>query len=138
MSDQLGMIPGHACAARRLADGLLRCFGNAQVTLRLASPSSGDTGSQLGLETPASQDLQISPAAVKSLEPLPDGKRRIEILIGITSLLPMAKIYGVEDISAWLESFEGVIWGDDLMRIATVSVDKFFGANCLFHLIATE
>jgi hypothetical protein len=136
--DQLGIIPGHACAARRLADALLRSFGNTQVTLRVANASSGDTISQLGLEAPAAQDLPISPAAVKALDPMPDGKRRIEVIVSITSLQPFAKIYQVEDISAWLRTFEGVVWGGDLMRIAGVTVDKCLGADCLFHLTATE
>jgi hypothetical protein len=136
--DQLGLIPGHACAARRLADALLRSFGNTQVTLRLANASTGDTSSQLGLEAPASQDLPISPAAVKALEPMPDGKRQIEVILSITALQPIAKVYQVEDITAWLRTFEGVVWGEDLMRIAKVTVDKFLGADCLFHLTATE
>ncbi len=136
--DQLGLIPGRARAAKRLGDALLRSYGNTQVTLRLANPSSGDTSSQLGLEAPPAQDLQISPAAVKALEPMPDGKRRIEVILSITSLQPIAKVYQVEDITAWLRTFEGVVWGDDLMRIATVTVDKFLGADCLFHLTATE
>ena len=136
--DQLGLIPGHACAARRLADALLRSFGNTQVTLRLANASTGDTSSQLGLEAPASQDLPISPAAVKALEPMADGKRQIEVILSITALQPIAKVYQVEDITAWLRTFEGVVWGEDLMRIAKVTVDKFLGADCLFHLTATE
>ena len=136
--DQLGLIPGHACAAKRLADALLRSFGNAQVTLRLANASTGDTSSQLGLEAPASQDLPIAPAAVKALEPMPDGKRQIEVILSITSLQPIAKVYQVEDITAWLRTFEGVVWGGNLMRIAKVTVDKFLGADCLFHLTATE
>ncbi len=136
--DQLGLIPGHACAAKRLADALLRSFGNAQITLRLANPSTGDTSSQLGLEAPAAQDLEISPAAVRPLEPLDDGKRRIEVILSITSLLPVAKVYQVQDITAWLRTFEGVVWGNDLMRISRVNVDKFLGADCLFHVTATE
>ncbi|HUK73911.1 MAG TPA: hypothetical protein VLV47_00385 [Candidatus Bathyarchaeia archaeon] len=136
--DQLGLIPGHACAAKRLADALLRSFGNAQVTLRLANASTGDTSSQLGLEAPAAQDLPISPAAVKALEPMPDGKRQIEVILSITSLQPIAKLYQVEDITAWLRTLEGVVWGEDLMRVAKVTVDKFLGADCLFHLTATE
>jgi len=136
--DQLGLISGHACAARRLADALLRSMGNTQVTLRLANPSSGDTSSQLGLEAPAAQDVQVSPAAVKLLEPLEDGTRRIEVILSITALQPIAKVYQVEDIAAWLRTFEGVVWHGNLMRIAKVTVDKFLGADCLFHLTATE
>ncbi|HTV64911.1 MAG TPA: hypothetical protein VMD98_04860 [Bryocella sp.] len=138
MADQLGMIPGQACAVKRQADALLRSLGTAQVTLRLANASSGDTQSQLGLEAPASQDLQISPASVKALEPMADGKRRIEVILSITSLAPIAKTYQVQDITAWLRTFEGVVWDTALMRIEKVTVDKFLGADCLFHLTATE
>jgi len=136
--NQLGTIPGHACAARRLADALLHCLGNSQVTLRLADPSSGDTSSQLGLEAPASEDLQISPVSVKALPPTEDGKRRIEVVVSISSLQPLAKLYGVEDIVAWLRTFEGVVRGDQLMRITTIMVDRFLGEDCLFHITATE
>ena len=136
--DELGRIRGHGDAARRFSDALLRSLGNTQVTLRFANPSSGDTGSQLGLEAPPSQDLQISPALIKTLKASADNKRRIEVVLGATTLQPIAKLYGVEDIAAWLRTFEGVVRGDQLMRIATVTVDKFLGANCLFHLTATE
>jgi len=136
--NQLGMIPGRGCAARRLADALLRSLGNSQVTLRLADPSSGDTNSQLGLEAPPSEDLQISPVSVKALAPAEDGKRRIEVVVSISSLQPLAKLYGVEDIVAWLRTFEGVVRGDQLMRITTIIVDRFLGEDCLFHITATE
>jgi len=136
--DQLGRIRGHECAARRFSDALLRSLGNTQVTLRFANPSSGDTSSQLGLEAPAAQDLQISPALIKTLEPAADGKRRIEVVLGATTLEPIAKLYNVEDIAAWLRTFEGVVRGDQLMRIAKVNVDKVFGTACLFRLTATE
>ena len=42
--------------------------GNAQVTLRIANPSSGDTNSQIGLEAPIVRDMQISPAAGQIVE----------------------------------------------------------------------
>lgn len=136
--DQPGLIPGHACAAKRLADALLRSMGNTQITLRLANASSGDSSSQLGLEAPVAQDLQVSPAAVKSLEPAEDGTRRIEVIVSITALQAIAKVYQVEDIAAWLRTFEGVVWHGNLMRIAQVTVDRFLSADCLFHLTATE
>ena len=134
----LDSIPGHACAAKRLADALLRSMGNTQ--LRCGSPilRAGDTNSQLGLEAPVAQDLQVSPAAVKSLEPAEDGTRRIEVIVSITALQAIAKVYQVEDIAAWLRTFEGVVWHGNLMRIAPLTVDRFLGADCLFHLTATE
>jgi len=113
-------------------------MGNSQITLRIANPSTGDTNSQIGLEAPASADMPISPVLVKPLTPAPDGRRRAEIVISATSLQPIAKAYGVTDISAWLLTFEGVVWGAELLRIAEVTVHKFLGADCFFHLTATE
>ena len=136
--NELGMIHGSACAARRLAEALLRSLGHTQVTLRLPDPSSGDNKSQLGLEPPTAEDVQISPARVEELETTTDGRRQIEVVISVTALEPIAKAYGVEDIREWLLGFEGIVQGEQLMRIVAVKVDRFLGADCLFHLTATE
>lgn len=138
MDQQLGAILGRGRAARRMADAFLRLMGNSQVTLRVANPSNGDTNSQIGLEAPSSADMPISPVLIKPLTPMPDGRRRAEIVISATSLQPTAKAYGVTDIAAWLLTFEGVVWGDELLRISEVTVGKFLGADCFFHLTATE
>jgi len=137
-NDDPAGIPGHACAVRRFADALLRSAGNAQVTIRIAAPSTGDTGSQLGLESPTAEDLQISPALVTALEPTADGKRRIAALLGANSLKPIAKQYGIQDIVAWLRTAQGILYYDNLLRIDTVTADKCVGADCLYHLTATE
>jgi hypothetical protein len=139
MSDgQSEIIPGQASAVRRFANALLRSGGDTQVVVRISNPSTGDTNSQLGLEPPTAADLQISPALVKALEPTPDGKRRIEAVLSATALKTIAKAYGVQDIAAWLLVAQGLLYYGNLMRIDTVTVDKFLGADCLYHLTATE
>ena len=138
MSDQPEIIPGRACAARRFADALLRSGGDTQVTVRISNPSTGDTSSQLGLEPPSAADLQVSPALVKTLNPTEDGKRRIEAVISASALKAIARQYQVEDIAAWLLLAQGVLYYGHLMRIDTVTVDRFFGSDCLYHLTATE
>jgi hypothetical protein len=138
MSDGSEFIPGRACAARRFADALLRSGGDTQVTVRISNPSTGDTNSQLGLEAPSAADLQISPALVKALEPTENGKRRIEAVVSAASLNTIAKNYGVEDLAAWLLLSQGVLYYGNLMRIDAVTVDRFLGHDCLYHLTATE
>jgi len=137
-NDNPAAIPGHACAIRRFVDALLRSGGDTQVTLRISDPATGDTGSQLGLEAPTAEDLQLSPALVTALEPSADGKRRIEAVIGANALNVIAKQYGIQDIAAWLRTAQGIVYYGQLMRIGTVTVDKFLGADCLYHLTATE
>ena len=136
-NNQLGMIPGRGCAVARLGDALLRALGGTQVTLRLSDPSSGDTSSQLGLEAPPAEDLQISPAVVRALEP-GNGRRRIEAVVSATALRTIAKDYGVQDLGAWLLGMQGVLQCDQVWRIAEVLVDRFVDTECLYHLIATE
>ncbi len=138
MSDDPATIPGHACAIRRFADALLRSGGDSPVTIRISDPSTGDTNRQLGLEPPTAEDLPISPALVEALEPTSDGKRRIEAVVSATSLKPITKQYGIQDIAAWLLVAQGILFYDHLMRIDTVTVDKYLGADCLYHLTATE
>ena len=131
-------IPGKACAGRRLAESLLRFCGNAELTLRISDASSGDTNSQLGLEAPTAEDLHISPVLISALTPTDDGKRRMEAVIGASSLRTVAKEYGIEDVSAWLLAAQGVLCYGTLMRIDSITVDKVGGAECLYHLTATE
>ena len=137
-NDDPAGIPGHVCAVRRFADALLRSAGDTQVTIRISDPSTGDTNSQLGLEAPAAEDLPISPALVKALPPAPDGIRRIEAVVSANTLKPIARQYGVQDIAAWLRTAQGILYYGHLMRIETVTVDKCLGADCLYHLTATE
>ncbi len=135
---QMGSIPGRGCAARRFTDALLQSLGGLQVTIRMSDPSTGDSGSQLGLEPPPAEDLQIFPSIITSLPSTDDGKRRIEVMLSATSLKPIARTHGIEDIATWLLTAQGVLHNDQLMRIDTVAVDHVFGSNCLYRITATE
>jgi hypothetical protein len=135
---ELGTTPGRGGAARRLANALLQSYGATQVTIRVADPSTGDTSSQLGLEPPPAEDLQIAPSVVTSLPPAEDGSKRIEVMLSATALDPIAKAHQVDDIATWLLTAEGVLYHDQLMHIDTVIVDRFFGSDCFYRITATE
>ncbi|MGB8889144.1 MAG: hypothetical protein WCC87_20615 [Candidatus Korobacteraceae bacterium] len=134
----LGMTPGRGCAARRLAAALLQSYGASQVTIRVADPSTGDTSSQLGLEAPPAEDLQISPCAVSSLPSAADGSLRFEFMLSATTLAPIAKAHQVDDIATWLLTAEGVLHHDQLMHIDSVTVDRFCGSDCFYRITTTE
>ena len=134
----LGFTPGRPQAGKRLVDGLVRFLGGGQITVRIADPSSGSTSSQLGLEPSPAEDLQISPAVVQGLAPAADGARRIEVLLSATTIKPIARDHGIEDIVAWLRGAEGLLYRDHSMHIDAVTVDKVLGEDCLYHIVATE
>jgi hypothetical protein len=138
MSDQLGMIRGRDFAGNRFADALLRSLGATQITLRINDPSSGDTGSQIGLEPTPSEDLQIYPAMARALPPGTNGERRLEVVLSAVALKPIAKTYGVEDIVAWLRAAQGIVHYGQLMHIEEVGAEQYFGSDCLYRLTITE
>jgi hypothetical protein len=141
MSDtelQLGVIRGQACACNRFADAMVRMLGGAQVTLRIADPSSGDNRSQLGLEPPPFEDLQIFPAVLTGLDPAADGSKRIQVTLPASAIDPFAKSHNVVDIASWLLSAQGVLHHDQLMRIDSVVADHALGSVCLYRITARE
>lgn len=138
MSDQLGTIRGRDFASNRFADALLRSLGATQITLRINDPSSGDTGSQIGLEPAPAEDLQIYPAVVRALPPDAGGERRLEVVLSALALKPISKTYGVEDIVAWLRAAQGIVHYGQLMHVENVDAEQYFGSSCLYRLTVTE
>ena len=141
MSDtelSLGVIPGRACAGRRFADALLRTLGATAVTIRIPDASTGDTNSQLGLEPPPAEDLQIYPAMMLALPPTGDGRKRVEVMISAATLAPIAKSHNVTDVATWLLTAQGVVRDENLMHIDTVIANHALGAVCLYRITATE
>jgi hypothetical protein len=136
--DQLGRILGRGSATRRLADALLRSLGTTQITLRIADPSSGDTGSQLGLEPAHSEDIQISPALIRALPAAAGGERNFEVMLSASALKVIAGKYGVEDVVSWLRAAQGVLFHGQLLHIDSANADKYFGSDCLYRLTVTE
>jgi hypothetical protein len=133
----LGTI--HTClGVRRAADAMVRALGGAQITLRIADASAGDTNSQLGLTPPTSEDLQISPALVRTIAPAANGSRRIEVTLSAKAVKPFADQYGVDDVPTWLLTAEGVLFRGQLMHIDTVISDHLGGMDYLYHIVATE
>lgn len=105
----LGTI--HTClGVRRAADAMVRALGGAQITLRIADASAGDTNSQLGLTPPTSEDVQISPALVRTIAPSANGSKRIEVTLSAKAVKPLADQYGVDDVPTWLLTAEGVLF----------------------------
>jgi hypothetical protein len=123
---------------RRAADAMVRALGGTQITLRIADASAGDTNSQIGLTPPMSEDLQISPALVRTIAPAANGSKRIEVTLSAKAVKPIADQYGVDDIPTWLLTAEGILFRGKLMHIDTVVSDYLGGMDYLYHIMATE
>ncbi len=123
---------------RRAADAMVRALGGAQITLRIADPSAGDTNSQLGLTPPTCEDLQIYPAVVRTIAPAANGSKRIEVTLSAKAVKPLAQEHGVDDVPTWLLTAEGILFRGKLMCIDTVISDHLGGIDYLYHIMATE
>jgi hypothetical protein len=123
---------------RRAADAMVRVLGGAQITLRIADPSAGDTNSQLGLTPPTSEDVQIYPAVVRTIAPATNGSKRIEVTLSAKAVRPIAAQYGVLDVPTWLLTAEGILFRGKLMHIDTVICDHLGRMDYLYHIMATE
>jgi hypothetical protein len=134
----LGTIHSRGLGARRAADAMVRALGGAQITLRIADASTGDTNSQLGLTPPMSEDLQISPAVVRTIAPAANGSKRIEVTLSAKAVKPIADEHGVDNIPTWLLTAEGILFRGKLMHIDTVISDHLGGMDYLYHIMATE
>ena len=124
--------------ARRTADAMLRVLGATEVTLRIADPSSGDSGSQLGLAAPTASDVQIAPVLTEILPPEKDGTRSLIVTISAQAAAKAAEPYGAEDIGTWLLTSQGIVHEGKLLKVRSVRVDHFASRDYLYHVVASE
>jgi hypothetical protein len=75
---------------------------------------------------------------VSSLPSAADGSQRFKFMLSATALAPIAKAHQVDDVATWLLTAQGVLHHDQLMHIDSVVVDRFFGSDCFYRIIATE
>ena len=115
---------------------MLRVLGATQITLRIPDASSGDTGGQLGLTPPTSSDVQIAPALLEALPPEKDGTQSVVVTVSARALQPIAEAYGVEDIGVWLLTSQGIVQGDQLLKITSLHIDQLAGLEYLYHIVA--
>ncbi len=134
----INLIPERRQALARTADACLRAMGGGRVTLRISDPSTGDTGSQLGITAPTAEDIQIAPVVVQPMPPQPDGRRRWQVMFSARALRAAAEPYGVTDIPGWLTGSQGVVRRGRLIPITSVITNTFADGDYLYLAIATE
>ena len=134
----INLIPDRRQALGRLADACLRTMGGVRVTLRICDPSTGDTNSQLGIEPPTAEDVEIAPAVVQSTKPAADGTRHWEVLFSARALRAAAEPYSVTDLANWLLTSQGVLYRGKLLSIKSVVSQSFADGEYFYLAIATE
>lgn len=136
---------GRASAAIRAADALLRSMGNTAVTLRLPSSLAiGGTSSEIGITPPSFDDVDLTPAAVRSLpgsQSVQTGgnvRGRFELLVSATAVLAQVEKRNVDSAEDLFASALGVIHNGTLLRIESLTADEYSGSAYLYRVIAAE
>ncbi len=126
-------------AAMRTADALLRAMGAVSVTVRLPVPRSGIANSDLGLGTPAVEDVEIGPVVLRGLPPSPArGRARAELLVSAASVADQVALRNFASADEFFDAALGVVRDGRLLRIEDVSSDSFADEPFLFRVVATE
>jgi hypothetical protein len=123
-------------AAVRTADALLRAMGAVTITLRLPS-NLALANSDLGLATPAVEDVEIGPVVLRDLPPSRTGARA-ELLVSAASVADQAALRNLSSADELFDAALGVVRDGRLLRIEDVSSDSFADEPFLFRLVATE
>jgi hypothetical protein len=125
-------------AAMRTADALLRAMGAVNVTLRLpANIAVAGANLDLGLGTPAVEDVEIGPVVLRDLPPSRTGARA-ELLVSAASVADQVARRNFASADELFDAALGVVRDGRLLRIEDVSADSFADEPFLFRVVATE
>jgi len=120
----------------RTADALLRAMGAVSVTMRLPA-NIAVANSDLGLGTPAVEDVEIGPVVLRDLPPSRTGARA-ELLVSAASVADQVALRNFASADEFFDAALGVVRDGRLLRIEDVSSDSFADEPFLFRVVATE
>ena len=121
MFPELSAARGLAIA--RATEAMLRSLGGGEITMLL--PMNLDAADSAG----TLEEVPVAPAVLRSI-----GADRFELLLGAKTAALIAEIRGFESADALFHGVVGIENGDDLLRVAAVSVDSFAGEPYLYRL----
>ncbi len=117
---------------------MTRWLGATLVSLRIAEPSNGDIKNQLGITTPTVEDVPLSPAVVLAVSAPHEPTARYEVRLSAASVQQAASMYQVDDMATWLLTAVALVYGDKLLHIDSVLVNRYAGAEYLYRIFASE
>jgi hypothetical protein len=124
--------------ATRAADVLLRAMGGRSVMLRMPAPAvPADATEQLGLATPAFQDLPLAPAVFrKARATVVAGKTtKWELLVSATAVENIVGSLSYSSASILFAQAVGVLCDDELLEISSATAEQANGEPYIYRLI---
>jgi len=135
---ELGDAMSDPIFTARAADVLLRAMGGCSVMLRMPVPAvPADPSEQLGIATPAFQDLRLAPVVFrKARATLADGKAaKSEMLISATAIEQLVGSLAYASASVLFANAYAVLADDEQFDIVSASAEQAFGKPYVYRLI---
>jgi hypothetical protein len=125
-------------AAVRAADVLLRAMGGRTVLLRIPAPAvAADVTEQLGIATPAFQDLPLRPVVYrKARATVAEGKAaKWEMLVSASVIENLVGSLTYASASVLFAAAYGVLSDDELLEIESATQEQVFGQPYVYRLV---
>jgi hypothetical protein len=127
-------------AARLLADALLRSVSGTSALLRVTSPASSSSQSEVGIAPTAFSAVPVSPVVMRKLRPSwqEGGESKWELLVSATSIAQ--QIHALSLVSAeglFTMTLAVTVGGQDYL-IEAVAANEAFGQVYLYRLLLRE
>lgn len=125
-------------AAARAADTLIRAVGGRAVMLRVPAPAvPADVTEQLGIATPAFQDLPLAPVVYrKARATIAVGKTtKWELLVSATVVESLVGSLAYASASVLFADAFGVLSDDQLLEIESASEEQIYGQPYVYRLV---
>ena len=125
-------------AAVRAADVLLRAMGGRTVLLRIPAPAvAADVTEQLGIATPAFQDLPLRPVVYrKARATVAEGKAaKWEMLVSASVIENLVGSLTYASASVLFAAAFGVLSDDELLEIVSATEEQVFGQPYVYRLV---
>jgi hypothetical protein len=127
-----------ASAAVRAADVLLRAMGGRTVMLRMPAPAvAADVTEQLGIATPAFQDLPLRPVVYRKARAIvAEGKAaKWEMLVSASVIESLVGSLAYASASVLFATAYGVLSDDELLEIESGTEEQVFGQPYVYRLV---
>jgi len=124
-------------AALRAADVLLRAMGGRSVMLRIPAPAAADVTEQLGIATPAFQDMPLKPVVFRKAWATVDENKaaKWEMLVSASAVEGVVGSLKYDSASVLFASAFGVLSDDKLLEIESATEEQAFGQPYVYRLV---
>jgi hypothetical protein len=127
-----------ARALARTAESMLRALGGGEVSVRCpVTPAANATNAQLGMEGPVTQDFTVWPVVVRDSASVSGPRARFEVLFAPGTLTAYLADRG-QTADAFFASALGIVHGQKLLHIESMTAEDFAGTPYLYRVVASE